>query len=83
MGKKTKNLEKWGQSLAFAIVTPNSFVVPNEILDKISIVLSGTLSKMGQDQPLAVLPNMVSSNRSLPVLEAKQSSFVGLPVFGN
>ncbi|KAG9290013.1 hypothetical protein G9A89_010319 [Geosiphon pyriformis] len=71
------------QSLASAIVTPNSFVVPNEILDEISIVLSSTSSKMGQDQPLAVLPNVMSSGRSLLVLEAKQSSSVGLPVLGN
>ncbi|KAG9294022.1 hypothetical protein G9A89_019360 [Geosiphon pyriformis] len=60
MIKKTKSSEKWGQLLASAIVTPNSFVVPNKILDKISIALSSTSSKMGQNQPLAVLPNMVS-----------------------
>ncbi|KAG9285915.1 hypothetical protein G9A89_013340 [Geosiphon pyriformis] len=42
--KKTKSSEKWGQSLASAIVTPNPFVVPNEILDEIPIALSGTLS---------------------------------------
>ncbi|KAG9289156.1 hypothetical protein G9A89_022465 [Geosiphon pyriformis] len=38
---------------------------------------------MSQDQPLAVLPNMVSSSRSSLVLEAKQSPFVELPVLGN
>ncbi|KAG9306358.1 hypothetical protein G9A89_018241 [Geosiphon pyriformis] len=34
MVKKTKSSEKWRQSLAFAIVTPNLFVVPNEILSE-------------------------------------------------
>ncbi|KAG9303844.1 hypothetical protein G9A89_018741 [Geosiphon pyriformis] len=38
---------------------------------------------MGQDQPLIVLSNMVSSSRLLPVLEAKQLSSVGLPVLKN
>ncbi|KAG9289209.1 hypothetical protein G9A89_022519 [Geosiphon pyriformis] len=51
--------------------------------NKISIVSSGTSSKMGQDQLLAVLPNVVSSDRLLPVLEAKQSPPVGSPVLGN
>ncbi|KAG9298915.1 hypothetical protein G9A89_015937 [Geosiphon pyriformis] len=72
-----------GQLLASAIVIPNSFVVFNEILDEISIASFGILFKMGQDQLLAVLPNMVSFGRSLPVLEAKQSSSVGSPVLGN
>ncbi|KAG9297326.1 hypothetical protein G9A89_003988 [Geosiphon pyriformis] len=75
--KKTKSSEKWEQSLASAIVTPNSFVVPNEILDEISVASSGMSSKMGQDQPLAVLPNVVFFSRSSPVLETKQSSSVG------
>ncbi|KAG9295126.1 hypothetical protein G9A89_006107 [Geosiphon pyriformis] len=83
MVKKTKSSEKWRQSLAFTIITPNPFVVLNEILDKISVALSGMLSKIGQDQPLAVLPNVVSSSRSSPVLETKQSSFVELPVLEN
>ncbi|KAG9301397.1 hypothetical protein G9A89_018069 [Geosiphon pyriformis] len=83
MVKKTKSSEKWGQSLASAIVTPNSFVVPNKILNEISIASSGTLFKMGQDQPLAVLPNVVSFSRSSPVLEVKQSPLVGSPVLGN
>ncbi|KAG9292067.1 hypothetical protein G9A89_017967 [Geosiphon pyriformis] len=55
------------QLLTSAIVTPNSFVVPNEILDEI----------------FAVLSNVVSSGRSLPVLEAKQSLSVESPVLGN
>ncbi|KAG9302853.1 hypothetical protein G9A89_009630 [Geosiphon pyriformis] len=71
---ETKSLEKWEQLPASAIVTPNLFVVPNKILYKISIASSGTLSKIGQDQLLAVLPNVVSSGKSLLVLEAKQSS---------
>ncbi|KAG9299985.1 hypothetical protein G9A89_009713 [Geosiphon pyriformis] len=36
---------------------------------------------MGQDQPLTVLPNVVSSGKSSPVLEAKQSSPVGCQRF--
>ncbi|KAG9297824.1 hypothetical protein G9A89_000129 [Geosiphon pyriformis] len=83
MVKKTKSSEKWKQSLVFAIVTPNPFVVPNEILDEIFIVLSNTLSKMGLDQLLAVLPNIVSSGRLLLVLETKQSPPVGSSVFKN
>ncbi|KAG9287413.1 hypothetical protein G9A89_023785 [Geosiphon pyriformis] len=81
--KKTRSSEKWEQLLASAIVTLNPFVVSNEILDEISIALSGTLSKIGQDQPLAVLPNVVFFGRSLLVLEAKQSSSVGSSVLGN
>ncbi|KAG9288190.1 hypothetical protein G9A89_020496 [Geosiphon pyriformis] len=83
MVKKTKSSEKWGQSLASVIVTPSLFVVPNEILDKIFIASSDMSSKMGQNQLLAILPNMVSSGRSLLVLEAKQSPLVGSPVLGN
>ncbi|KAG9290534.1 hypothetical protein G9A89_020904 [Geosiphon pyriformis] len=83
MVKKTRSSKKWGQSLASAIVTPNPFMVSNEILGEIFIASSGMSSKMGQDQPLAVLPNVVSSSRSSPVLEAKQSSSVGSPVLGN
>ncbi|KAG9290657.1 hypothetical protein G9A89_011620 [Geosiphon pyriformis] len=83
MVKKTKSSEKWEQSLASAIVIPNFFVVSNEILDKIFVVSSGMSFKMGQDQPLAVLPNVVSFGRSLPVLKAKQSLFVGLSVLEN
>ncbi|KAG9286215.1 hypothetical protein G9A89_014201 [Geosiphon pyriformis] len=81
--KKTKSSEKWRQLLASAIITPNSFVVLNEILDEISVASSSMLSKMGQDQLLAVLPNMMSSGRLSLVLEAKQSFSVGLSVLGN
>ncbi|KAG9295695.1 hypothetical protein G9A89_001712 [Geosiphon pyriformis] len=83
MIKKTKSSEKWEQSLVSAIVTPNSFVIPNEILDEIFIASSSTSSKMGQDQPLTVLSNMVSSGKLSPVVEAKQSPSVGSPVLGN
>ncbi|KAG9301720.1 hypothetical protein G9A89_016791 [Geosiphon pyriformis] len=38
---------------------------------------------MGQDQLLAVLPNVVSFGRLLPVLESKQSSLVGSPFLEN
>ncbi|KAG9288794.1 hypothetical protein G9A89_023091 [Geosiphon pyriformis] len=51
--------------------------------DEILVALFGMLSKIGQNQPLAVLPNVVSSGRSSPVLKAKQSSSVGLPVLEN
>ncbi|KAG9286896.1 hypothetical protein G9A89_012446 [Geosiphon pyriformis] len=82
------------QAITTAMITPNFFVVPDEIFGKISIAAaspildmddnsSGTSSKIGQDQPLAVLPNVVSSGRSLPVLEAKQFSSVESPVLGN
>ncbi|KAG9287665.1 hypothetical protein G9A89_004012 [Geosiphon pyriformis] len=37
----------------------------------------------GQDQSLAVLPNVLSFGRLLPVLKAKQSSFVMSSVFEN
>ncbi|KAG9289481.1 hypothetical protein G9A89_008042 [Geosiphon pyriformis] len=83
MVKKTKSSEKWEQLLVSAIVTPNPFVVPNKILDEISIVLSGMLFKMGLNQPLAILSNVVSSGRSLLVLEAKQSPSVESPVLVN
>ncbi|KAG9300322.1 hypothetical protein G9A89_011395 [Geosiphon pyriformis] len=83
MVKKTKSSEKWGQLLASAIVTPNSFVVPNKILDEISVALSSILFKMGQDQPLAVLPNVVSSGKLSLILEAKQSPPVGSSVLKN
>ncbi|KAG9288035.1 hypothetical protein G9A89_017630 [Geosiphon pyriformis] len=87
MVRKTKSSEKWEQLLVSAIVTPNLFVVSNKILDKISdkisIVSFSTSSKMGQDQLLAVLPNVVSSGRSLPVLETKQSLPVESPVLEN
>ncbi|KAG9284224.1 hypothetical protein G9A89_002033 [Geosiphon pyriformis] len=83
MVKKTKSSEKWEQSLVSAIVTPNPFVVPNEILDEIFIASSSMSFKMGQNQSLAVLSNVVSSNRLSLVLEAKQSSSIKSSVLGN
>ncbi|KAG9296014.1 hypothetical protein G9A89_011866 [Geosiphon pyriformis] len=56
----TTSSRKMGQSLVSAIVTPNPFVVLNKILNEIFIASSNTSSKMGQNQPLAVLPNVVS-----------------------
>ncbi|KAG9299565.1 hypothetical protein G9A89_020736 [Geosiphon pyriformis] len=38
---------------------------------------------IGLNQPLAVLPNVVFSNKSSPVLETKQSSSIGSSVFEN
>ncbi|KAG9295510.1 hypothetical protein G9A89_013539 [Geosiphon pyriformis] len=73
MVKKTKSSEKWEQLLVSAIVTPNPFVVPNEILDKISIASYGTSFKIDQNQPLAVLLNVMSFDKLSPVLKAKQS----------
>ncbi|KAG9290483.1 hypothetical protein G9A89_002458 [Geosiphon pyriformis] len=83
MVKKTKSSEKWEQLFASAIVIPNLFVVSNEILNKISTASFGMLSKMSQDQLLAVLPNVMSSSRFLLVLEAKQSSPVKSSVLEN
>ncbi|KAG9292530.1 hypothetical protein G9A89_006901 [Geosiphon pyriformis] len=84
MAVKAKNSKKQQQAITTAMVTPNSFVVLDEIFCKISTVAasslldmngnsSGTSPKMGQDQLLAVLPNVVISGRSLPIPVAKQS----------
>ncbi|KAG9298275.1 hypothetical protein G9A89_002763 [Geosiphon pyriformis] len=65
------------------MVTLNFFVIPNEIFSKISTAAASPLpdmdgnsssisSKMGQDQPLAVLPDVVLSGRLLPISVAKQ-----------
>ncbi|KAG9284510.1 hypothetical protein G9A89_014114 [Geosiphon pyriformis] len=65
------------------MVTPNPFVVPDEIFNKISTVVaspipdmdgnsSGTSPKLGQDHPLTVLPDVVLSNRLSPIPVAKQ-----------
>ncbi|KAG9295206.1 hypothetical protein G9A89_006187 [Geosiphon pyriformis] len=51
--------------------------------NEISVASSSMSFKMGQDQPLAVLPNVVSSGRSSPVLKAKQSPSGGSSVLGN
>ncbi|KAG9303744.1 hypothetical protein G9A89_018641 [Geosiphon pyriformis] len=84
MAIKAKNSKKQQQAVATAMVTPNLFVVLDEIFGKISTAAasplsdmdgnsSGISSKMGQDQPLAVLPDMVLSGRSLPIPVTKQS----------
>ncbi|KAG9305811.1 hypothetical protein G9A89_001100 [Geosiphon pyriformis] len=83
MVKKTKSSEKWRQLLAFAIVTPNPFVISNKILNEIFIASFSILFKISQDQPLAVLSNMVSSGRLLSVLEAKQFLSIGSSVLEN
>ncbi|KAG9301584.1 hypothetical protein G9A89_016654 [Geosiphon pyriformis] len=66
------------------MVTLNPFVVPDEIFSKIFTAAASPISdmdgnsssispKMGQDQPLAVLPDVVLSSRSSPIPVAKQS----------
>ncbi|KAG9297410.1 hypothetical protein G9A89_009494 [Geosiphon pyriformis] len=84
MAVKAKNPKKQQQAVATAMVTPNLFVVPDEIFSKIFTAAassipdmdgnsSSTSPKMGQDQPLAVLPDVVLSSRSSPIPVAKQS----------
>ncbi|KAG9302215.1 hypothetical protein G9A89_020649 [Geosiphon pyriformis] len=84
MAAKAKNPKKQQQAVTTAIVTLNPFVIPDEIFGKISTAAasplpnmdgnsSSTSPKMGQDQPLAVLPDVVLSSRSLPIPVAKQS----------
>ncbi|KAG9303231.1 hypothetical protein G9A89_013557 [Geosiphon pyriformis] len=57
------------------MVTPNPFVVPDKILGKISTAAASLLPNMDgndstfnmkQDQPLAVLPNMMEMESSTP-----------------
>ncbi|KAG9305524.1 hypothetical protein G9A89_003587 [Geosiphon pyriformis] len=84
MVTKAKNSKKQQQAVATVMVTLNPFVVPDEIFSKISTAAasplpdmdgnsSSTSPKIGQDQPLAVLPDVVLSSRSLPISVAKQS----------
>ncbi|KAG9287793.1 hypothetical protein G9A89_017388 [Geosiphon pyriformis] len=84
MAMKAKNSKKQQQTVATAMVTLNPFVVSDEIFSKISTAAaspipdmdgnsSGTSPKLGQDQPLAVLPDVVLSSRSSPIPVAKQS----------
>ncbi|KAG9299996.1 hypothetical protein G9A89_009724 [Geosiphon pyriformis] len=84
MAMKAKNSKKQQQAVATAMVTLNPFVVPDEIFGKISTAAASPLpnmdgnssnisSKMGQDQPLAVLPDVVISSRLSPIPIAKQS----------
>ncbi|KAG9304033.1 hypothetical protein G9A89_005943 [Geosiphon pyriformis] len=82
-GQKDQKFRKVEAVACLCYCYTEPLLVSNEILDEISIASSNTSSKIGQDQPLAVLPNVVSFSRSLPVVEAKQSLFVGSPVLGN
>ncbi|KAG9284499.1 hypothetical protein G9A89_014103 [Geosiphon pyriformis] len=83
MAAKAKNSKKQQQPVATVMVTPNPFVVPDKIFSKISTAAasplpdingnsSSTSPKMGQDQPLAVLSDMVFSDKSLPIPVTKQ-----------
>ncbi|KAG9284787.1 hypothetical protein G9A89_003710 [Geosiphon pyriformis] len=83
MAAKAKNSKKQQQAIATAMITSNPFVVSDKIFGKISIVAASSLSdmnsnssgislKMGQDQSLAVLPDVVLFSRSLPIPVAKQ-----------
>ncbi|KAG9293566.1 hypothetical protein G9A89_005569 [Geosiphon pyriformis] len=78
MAVKAKNSKKQQQAVTTAMITPNLFMVPDEIFSKISTAAasplpdmdgnsSSTSPKMGQDQPLAVLPDVVLSSRSSPI----------------
>ncbi|KAG9292552.1 hypothetical protein G9A89_006923 [Geosiphon pyriformis] len=80
---KAKNSKKQQQTVTTAMITLKFFVVPDEIFNKISTVAASLLLdidgnsssislKMGQDQPLAVLPDVVLSSRSLLILVTKQ-----------
>ncbi|KAG9296597.1 hypothetical protein G9A89_015189 [Geosiphon pyriformis] len=77
MAAKAKNPKKQQQAVATAMVTPNPFVVPDEIFTSPIPDMDGNSSgispKMGQDQPLAVLPNVILFSRSLPIPVTKQS----------
>ncbi|KAG9293565.1 hypothetical protein G9A89_005568 [Geosiphon pyriformis] len=84
MAAKAKNPKKQQQAITTAMVTLNPFVVPDEIFSKIFTAAasplpdmdgnsSSTSPKMGQDQPLAVLPDVVLSGRLSPIPVAKQS----------
>ncbi|KAG9284790.1 hypothetical protein G9A89_003713 [Geosiphon pyriformis] len=84
MATKAKNSKKQQQTVTTAMITLNLFVVPDEIFGKISTTAasyfsnmhgnsSGTFSKMGQDQLLAVLPDVILSSRLSPIPIAKQS----------
>ncbi|KAG9297580.1 hypothetical protein G9A89_007655 [Geosiphon pyriformis] len=84
MAIKAKNSKKQQQTVATAMVTLNPFVVPDEIFGNIFTAVasflpdmdgnnSSTSPKMGQDQLLAVLPDVVLSSRLSPIPVAKQS----------
>ncbi|KAG9293415.1 hypothetical protein G9A89_009139 [Geosiphon pyriformis] len=78
MAVKAKNSKKQ-QAVTTAMVTLNFFVVLDEIFTAATSPLpdmdgnsSGTSPKMGQDQPLAVLSDVVFSSRLSPIPVAKQ-----------
>ncbi|KAG9299767.1 hypothetical protein G9A89_013127 [Geosiphon pyriformis] len=71
MAAKAKNSKKQQQAVTTAMVTPNLFVVPNEIFSKISTTAASPIPDM--DGNSIVLPDVVLSSRSLPIPEAKQS----------
>ncbi|KAG9301535.1 hypothetical protein G9A89_008387 [Geosiphon pyriformis] len=84
MATKVKNSKKQQQTVTTAMVTPNPFVVLDEIFGRIFTAAasslpdmdgnsSGTSPKMGQNQPLAMLPDVVLSSRLSPIPVAKQS----------
>ncbi|KAG9293564.1 hypothetical protein G9A89_005567 [Geosiphon pyriformis] len=77
MAAKAKNSKKQQQTVTTAMVTWNPFVVPNEIFGKISTAAasplpdmdgnsSSTSPKMGQDQPLAVLSDVMEMESTVP-----------------
>ncbi|KAG9297411.1 hypothetical protein G9A89_009495 [Geosiphon pyriformis] len=83
MTAKAKNSKKQQQAVTIAMVALNPFVVSDEIFSKISRAAASPLSdmdgnssdtspKMGQDQPLAILSDVVISSRSSPIPVAKQ-----------
>ncbi|KAG9305300.1 hypothetical protein G9A89_007795 [Geosiphon pyriformis] len=54
--KKTKSSKKWEQLFASAIIIPYSFVVPNKVLNKISVVLFGmSLPVLETKQPSPIV----------------------------
>ncbi|KAG9303233.1 hypothetical protein G9A89_013559 [Geosiphon pyriformis] len=84
MAAKAKNSKKHQQAGTTAMVTLNPFVVSDEILGKISTAAASSLPNMDgnsnsstpnmkQDQPLAVLPDVVIFSRFSSAMEAKQS----------
>ncbi|KAG9303760.1 hypothetical protein G9A89_018657 [Geosiphon pyriformis] len=83
MAVKAKNSKKQQQAVTTTMVIPNPFVVPDEIFGKISTTAASSLlnmdnnsssisPKMGQDQPLAVLLDVVLFSRLSPIPVAKQ-----------
>ncbi|KAG9300546.1 hypothetical protein G9A89_002424 [Geosiphon pyriformis] len=89
MAMKTKNSKKQQQTVATALVTPNPFVIPDKILGKIFTAAaspllnidgnsSGISSKIGQDQLLVVLSNVILFSRLSPILMKIKSTVPSL-----